>query len=199
MSDNQSNPNPPKSKRGMIALVTAAVIALGGAWSLQSFAAPKAVQHMKVYAEGGEWFKGKRHSAGWRRGRHENFLDLSDTEVKAKLTRAMKHVAIEIDATQEQQDKIITLVSGAVKELRPLRDSMRAAGQEMRELLLSDAPDRAAMEKLRAERVAESDRISKTLISTLADVAEVLTPAQRKLLDERIKEFRGGHKGWRRG
>lgn len=188
--------NPPKSKRGLIALVTAAAIALGGAWSLQSFAGSKAVQHMKVHAEsGGNWFSGQRHSVGWRRGHRDDFFEMSDTEVKAKLTRAMKHVAIEIDASQQQQDQIVTLVSDAFKQVRPLRDSLRATVAEVRQLLLSDAPDRSALERLRADRLAESDRISKTLINTLADVAEVLTPAQRKLLDERIKEHRGRHKG----
>lgn len=196
MPNNDTQPKTPKSRRGMIALLTAAIVALGGAWSLQSFADSKTVQHIKVHAAGGSgWFAGKRHFAGWRRGRHEGFLDLSDTEVKAKLTRAMKHVAIEIDATQEQQDKIVALVSGTIKELRPVRDSMRSAAHEMREMLLSDTPDRSAMERLRAERLAEADRISKTLMNTLADVAAVLTPAQRKLLDERIKEHRGRHRG----
>ena len=181
--------NKPKSKRGVIALVTAAVVALGGAWSLQSFAGSKAVQHMKVHAESGaDWFNGKRHSAGWRREHRDDFFEMSDTEVNAKLTRAMKHVAIEIDATQQQQDQIVALISGAFKEVRPFRDSLKATVEEMRELLLSSEIDRGTMERLRAERVAESDRISKTLIATLADVADVLTPAQRKLLGERIME-----------
>ncbi|NNE23828.1 MAG: periplasmic heavy metal sensor [Rhizobiales bacterium] len=181
--------NKPKSKRRAIALVTAAVVALGGAWSLQSFAGSKAVQHMKVHVEdGGSWFDGKRHSAGWRRGHRDDFFEMSDAEVNAKLTRAMKHVAIEIDASQQQQDQIVALISGAFKEVRPFRDSLKATVKEMRELLLSSQIDRATMERLRAERVAESDRISKTLIVTLADVAEVLTPAQRTLLGERIME-----------
>ena len=185
-----------KTKRTTIALATAALVALGGAWSLQSFAGSKAVQHMKVHTEyGGGWFNGKRHTVGWRREHRDDFFEMSDTEVKAKLTRAMKHVAIEIDASQQQQEQIVTLISDAFKEVRPLRDNLRSTVEEMRELLLSEAPDRGAMERLRADRLAESDRISKTLINTLADVAEVLTPAQRKLLDERIKEHHGRHKG----
>ena len=198
MSDQDTTPRKPRSRRGLIAIATAAIVALGGAWSLQSFAGSNTFQHMKVHAQSGDWFKGARHKAGWRHGRHQGFLELSDSEIRAKLTRAMKHVAIEIDATQDQQDKIVELISGAVKELRPMRDSMRAAAEEMRELLMSDTIDRAAMDRLRSERVAQADRVSKTLIDTLADVAEVLTPAQRKLLEERIKEFRG-HRGWRHG
>lgn len=186
----------PRSKRTTIALVTAAAVALGGAWSLQSFAGSKVVQHMKVHTENaGGWFNGKRHSVGWRREHRDDFFEMSDTEVKAKLTRAMKHVAIEIDASEQQQEQIVALVADAFKEVRPLRDSLRSTVEEMRELLLSNAPDRSAMERLRADRLAESDRISKTLINTLADVAEVLTPAQRKLLDERIREHRGRNRG----
>ena len=41
--------------------------------------------------------------------------------------------------------------------------------------------------------------ISKNLVGALADVAEVLSPEQRKVLDERIKEFRFMGRGWHRG
>ena len=76
---------------------------------------------------------------------------------------------------------------------------LRATGKELHDLLLADTIDRAALERLRAERLADAERISKNLVGALADVAELLSPEQRKVLDERINEFsslhRGGHHG----
>ena len=59
--------------------------------------------------------------------------------------------------------------------------------------------DRVAMEQLRTERLAEIDRISKNLLIAVADVAEGLTSEQRKVLDQRMQEFRGKRRGWHRG
>jgi Spy/CpxP family protein refolding chaperone len=64
---------------------------------------------------------------------------------------------------------------------------------------LADSIDRTALEKLRAERLAEAEMISKNLVGALADVAEVLSPEQRKVLDERINEFRSLHRGGHHG
>ncbi len=85
------------------------------------------------------------------------------------------------------------------KDLKPVHDRMRAAGKEIHDLLLADTIDRTALESVRAGRLAEAERISKNLVGALADVAEVLSPEQRKVLDERIKHFRSMRRGWHRG
>ena len=124
---------------------------------------------------------------------------MSEAEIEAGIERMVKHVAIEIDATGEQQEKIIKLVTALAKDLQPLRDQMRAAGKEIHDLLLADTIDREALEKLRAERLAEAGRISQNLVNAVVEVAEVLSPEQRKLLDERIREFRSMRGRWHRG
>ncbi len=83
--------------------------------------------------------------------------------------------------------------------MKPLHAQMHASRDEMKALLLADTIDRAAMEKMRAERIAEVDQISKDLVNAVADVAEVLTPEQRVVLEERIREFRKMFGGHRRG
>ncbi|MGI9463965.1 MAG: Spy/CpxP family protein refolding chaperone [Aestuariivirgaceae bacterium] len=191
MSDNQK---PLKSPRKLAAIAVATAVALGGAWSVQSFAGSTTAQHMKLIASDSTgWFGGRYHQAGWRGKRDDEFFDMSDAEIDAKITRAMKHVAIEIDATQEQQDKIIDLVTAAVKQLKPLRSSMLDARDEARDLLIASTIDDVALERLRAERLAQVDRISKTLVDAMAQAAAVLTPEQRRILDERIAEHRAKH------
>mgnify|MGYP001476525936 FL=1 len=82
------------------------------------------------------------------------------------------------------------------KDLKPVHGRLRATGQEIHDLLLANTLDRTALEWLRAEHLAEAGTISKTLVGALADVAEVLSPEQRKVLDERIKNFRSKRGGW---
>ena len=69
----------------------------------------------------------------------------------------------------------------------------------MHKLLTANTIDRAALEKVRAERLAEADRVSKELVNALADVAEVLTPEQRVIVNERLEQFKSMRRHWRRG
>ncbi len=190
MPDNQDTAQTGRIRKGnrrVIALATVIAIAIGGVFGVQAFANSKTYGHMKLF------------SSGMHGGHHKGFADWSDADIEAHIERMVKHAAIEIDATQEQQVKITALVTAAAKDLKPVHDQMRATGKKIHDLLLADTIDRAALEQLRAERLADAERISKNLISALADVAEILSLEQRQVLDERIKHFRsmrrGGHRG----
>jgi Spy/CpxP family protein refolding chaperone len=178
------------SRRKVIALATGTALAIGGGFGVQALANSQTYGHMKLFA--GSY-------GGGHGGHHKGFADYSDADIEAHIERMVKHVAIEIDATQAQQEKITALVTAVATDLKPVRDRMRATGKEVHDLLLADTIDRTALETLRAERLAEAERISKNLVGALADVAEVLSPEQRKLLDERIKQFRSMRRGWHRG
>ncbi len=179
-----------RGNRKVIALATGTAIAIGGVFGVQALADSQAYGHMKLYAG---------YIGGGHGGHHKGFADYSDAEIETHIERMVKHVAIEIDATQEQQEKITALVTVVATDLKPVHDRMRATGKEIHDLLLADTIDRTALETLRAERLAEAERISKDLVGTLADVAEVLSPEQRKVLNERINQFRSMRRGWHRG
>ena len=179
-----------KGNRKVIALATVIAIALGGVYGVQAFANSKTWGHMKLYSG---------YNGGGHGGHHKGFADISDADIEAHIERMVKHAAIEIDATQEQQEKITSLVTAVAKELKPVHDRMRATGKEIRDLLLADTIDRSALEQLRVERLADAERISKDLVSALADVADVLSPEQRKQLGERIEQFRSKRHGKHRG
>ena len=179
-----------KGNRKVIALATGTAIAIASVLGVQAFANSQAYGHMKLYAG---------YDGGGHGGHHKGFADYSDADIEAHIERMVKHVAIEIDATLEQQEKITALVTAAAKDLKPVHDRMRATGKEIHDLLLADTIDRTALETLRAARLSEAERISKNLVGALADVAEVLSPEQRKVLDERIKQFRSMRRGWHHG
>jgi Spy/CpxP family protein refolding chaperone len=74
--------------------------------------------------------------------------------------------------------------------MQPLRENFAANRESMMQLLLAPEIDRAAMEALRSEQMDQADTISRALVTTLADVADVLTPEQRSELASRIAELR---------
>ena len=176
--------------RKVIAVVTAVAIGFGGVVGVQAFTDSNAYAHMKL---------GGGFSDGWRGGDRGNFGEWSDADIEARIDRMVAHVAIEIDATPEQQDKITALVTGVAKELKPVQERMRDARTEIHDLLLADTIDRTALEQLRADRIGDAEQVSTTLVDALADAAEILSPEQRKMLDERFSQFRSMQRGWHRG
>ncbi|MDH4191511.1 MAG: periplasmic heavy metal sensor, partial [Betaproteobacteria bacterium] len=110
-----------------------------------------------------------------------------------RLDRFLRHLYVEIDASDAQQAKLGPIVKEAVKELRPLREAMRAARKEAIDLLARETVDRAAMEQLRTAKMKAADQLSRRMTQALADAAEVLTPVQRKQIAERLARWRGRH------
>lgn len=113
-----------------------------------------------------------------------------------RLERMLKHLYVEIDATEAQQQKLGPILKQAAGDLLPLRGKMHAARTQAIELLTRDSIDRAAIETLRAEQLQQADLASKRISQALADAAEVLTPAQRKQLAARMERHR---RGWHQG
>ncbi len=177
---NQKPPIKPR-KRIFIALAATAGIAFAGVFTVQAVADSKTYQHFKT-----EYV----NKAAWSGHGHKRFADLSDAEIEKRIDRIVKHVAIEIDATDEQRAKIVSLLTAVAMDMKPVRERMLASRDELHALLVADQIDRAALEAMRVERLAEVDQISKNLVTAVADVAEVLTPDQRKVLNERIIELR---------
>ena len=101
----------------------------------------------------------------------------------------------EVDATPEQTEKIWKIIDAARAEMRPVARGFRDSREQVMELLGATTVDRAAAEKLRAERIAAADEASRRMTTAILDIAEVLTPEQRAELAEHIKD-RGGHRRW---
>jgi periplasmic protein CpxP/Spy len=143
---------------------------------------------IKAFAQGGGY-------CGWHRG---GFAagPLDPAQVDEHLDRMLKHLYVEIDATDEQKQKLAPIVKQAAKDLLPLREKLQTAHKQAIELLTRDAIDRAAIEALRAEHLQLAEQASRRVTQVLADVAEVLTPAQRKQIAERMESF---GRRWRHG
>lgn len=141
----------------------------------------------KAFAHGGpgDWHRGGGFMGG----------PIDPAQMEERVDRMLKHMYIDIDATEEQKQKIDPIVKSAAKDLLPLRQQMRAARKQAMDLFTKETIDRAAIEKLREEQIKLAAQASKRFTQALTDVAEVLTPDQRKQLAERFARF-GRFGGW---
>lgn len=137
---------------------------------------------MKAFAHAG--------FGGWHRG---GFLSgpVDPARLDEHLERMLKHFSVEIDATDAQRQKLAPIVKGAARDLLPLRTQFHDARRQAVELLSRDSVDRAALESLRESQLRLADQASRRFTQALADVADVLTPEQRKQLAERIGRWHG--------
>jgi len=181
MSDSTPTPQPSASsdakprrrflRRAAIATAIAGLVTVIGV---------KAVAHA-----GGPW---RWHRAGFMGA------PLDPARVDEHLDRMLKHLYVEIDATDAQRQQLAPIVKSAARDLLPVRAKMHEARRQAVELLSREHVDRAALEALRADQLRLVEQASMRLTQTFADVADILTPEQRKQLAERIGRWHG-HRG----
>lgn len=167
----------PRRRRGWLFITTVAVAAAftGGLTT-------------RAVTQGGYW-----HGPSFMR------VPLTAAEIEDKADRGIRHAAIEIDATSEQQDKLRAITKAALKDLLPLREKAQAARQRAATLLTQPNIDRAAIEAFRVEQMLLAEAASKRFAQAVADVSEVLTSDQRRKVSEFIERRRGYWRGWHRG
>jgi Spy/CpxP family protein refolding chaperone len=113
----------------------------------------------------------------------------SGADVSAHVDHMLKHLYVEIDASEAQQAQITPLVKQAVSDLLPMHAQLQAAHEQALQALTGDTVDRTALEAARVAHLQLADQASKRLTQLLADVDEVLTPAQRSAVAARLKNM----------
>jgi protein CpxP len=102
----------------------------------------------------------------------------------------MGYVLDQIDATPEQEDRLWAIIDSTRSELRPAFREFRETREAIAGILGAPTIDRAALEKLRSDRIATIDTTSRKVMDALVQAAEVLTPEQRAKLLEHFRERR---------
>jgi len=127
---------------------------------------------------------------GWHRG---GFMGatIDPAMMDEHLDRMLKHLYVEIDATEPQKQQLAPIVKAAAHDLLPMRTQFHDARRRAIDLLSGERVDRAALEALRADQVRLAEQASLRFTQALADMADALTPAQRKQLAERIGRWHG--------
>ena len=114
---------------------------------------------------GAAWLS-HEHGPGGLRGRHDWRL-------------GAEWVLRYVDATGEQEQRILAILDAAAPELEAMRERHDARYAAWGAALASDVVDRDVLEGLRASEIERADAASQRLVATLADLADVLTPEQR--------------------
>ena len=127
---------------------------------------------------------------GWHRG---GFMGgpIDPARLDEHLDRMLKHLYVEVDATDAQKQQLAPIVKAAARDLLPMRDRMRDSRMQAVALLSQSTVDRAALEALRANQLQLADQASRRFTQAVADMADVLTPAQRKALADRVERWQG--------
>jgi Spy/CpxP family protein refolding chaperone len=116
--------------------------------------------------------------AGWRQGMRLAF-------VQGAVSRALDSIG----ASAAQEAKIHDIVAARFAELGPNPEEHTAMRKQALDLLAAPTIDRAAVEKMRLDAVANFDAKSKTVVAGLLDIADQLTPEQRAKLAAHIEEM----------
>ncbi len=112
-----------------------------------------------------------------------------------RMEQRVERMFTEVGASDEQKARAREIVQASMAEMQAMRPVNREGMTEMRALLSAETIDRERIEQHRAARHAQAEQRSKLMTRTLADLAEVLTPAQRSEAAKSLIRMGGGHHG----
>lgn len=116
------------------------------------------------------------------------------------LAQFSQHLYTETGATAEQKAQLDPILRQASTDLAALHAQLQDSHAKALQALTQDRVDRDALESARAEHVRLFDLASQRMTRLAADIADVLTPAQRKALADHIaQQHAAGHMGFHGG
>ncbi len=120
---------------------------------------------------------------------HGNFCGAgSPAESERHVKRVVGWIVDDLNGTPEQEGKLVEIATAAAKDLGPIRVEARENHARVVALLSAESIDRAALEAIRARQMELASAASTRIAKAVADAAEVLTPAQRAGLADRMKK-----------
>jgi Spy/CpxP family protein refolding chaperone len=124
-------------------------------------------------------------ACGW----HHGMSGHGTEDASAHVDHMLKHLFVEVDATDAQKAQITPLVKQAMADLMPLHAQAQTAHTQAIQALTQATVDRTALEAARVAHLQLADQASKRLVQLIADVDEVLTPAQRSALAAHLQKM----------
>lgn len=110
-----------------------------------------------------------------------------------RMEQMVERVFSKVGASEEQKARAREIVRASGEEMKKLHADRGGDRQQMLALLSADTIDRGQIEQQRAARQAQMDERSKLMTRTVTDLAEVLTPAQRKEAAKSLASMGGRH------
>jgi Spy/CpxP family protein refolding chaperone len=123
------------------------------------------------------------HGHGFRHG------GLDPERAKERAGLAVEFILGQVDANDAQQSQAKRIVTQAIDDLLPLRETHRSNRETLRSELTRPDFDPDAVERFRQSEMALADAASKELAEALIELAQTLTPEQRAELGELAERF----------
>lgn len=105
--------------------------------------------------------------------------------------RMMQHLYVDLQATDAQKAQIDPLVKQAVTEIQALQSQQSAVHAQVVQALTQSPVDRAALETARAAHIQAADQTTRRLMQLVADVGDILTTEQRRILADQLQKLHG--------
>lgn len=133
---------------------------------------------------------GACHSGGhgWHHRNSAMHGEMSPEEAGKRVDKMVNWVLDDVDATTEQKQKVSGIAKSAINDLMPLRQQHRAARDKAIDLLTQASVDRATLEQLRSAELQLAETASRRVTQAIADIAEVITPEQRRKLADQMRK-----------
>lgn len=106
-----------------------------------------------------------------------------------RIERGVDRLAWAVDASTDQKSKMNAIAQKAADDIYQLRAKHLEARKQVIDTLAAPTIDRAKLESLRADQMKLADAATKRITDAVADIADVLTPAQRADLGQRIERW----------
>jgi Spy/CpxP family protein refolding chaperone len=170
-AESRALPERGRKRRFLAGLVTGGLVGglLGGAASAWS------------HSEGpGGW-----HGRAWCRGHGAD-----PATQRERLESTADWLLKRVGASDAQRDRIKSLLAATLSDLAPLREAHLRNRDAFVAAITRASVDRASLDELRRAELDLAAQASERIVTALADIAEVLTPAQRGELVELAERFR---------
>ncbi len=113
------------------------------------------------------------------------------TDMAAHVDHVLKHLYVEINATDAQKAQIDPLVKQAMTDLMPLHAQAQSAHTQFFQALTQPTLDPNSLEAAREAHMQLAEQASKRFVQLIGDVGNVLTPAQRQALANHLQKLHG--------
>jgi protein CpxP len=124
---------------------------------------------------------------GWFGHRHHGQHDPARAREHAEF--AAGWVLRSVNASEEQREQVKTIVGRTLDGLFALREQHDANRAAMLTALSQPTIDRSELERIRKAAIALANTASAQIVTAVADIGDVLTPAQRDELLEAMHRF----------
>jgi Spy/CpxP family protein refolding chaperone len=130
---------------------------------------------------------GRAYASGpFCRGFHGHHGASSSAEVAEHLEHKVEYVLDAVDANDAQRKQADALVQKLAPEMFKLMGDGHALRAELKSALLAEKLDKARIEVLRTRLDTLADRLVDTGMDGVVSLAEILTPAQRQKVADRL-------------